>query len=302
MLRSPLDAFADALSCTLLPVSCSLCGTPQPQLSSAPICSLCWQEILAQSGPACARCADPLDPSWASAGEARMRAGDPPALNPPVLCRYCRLAPPPFQRAVAFGPYLGRMRDAIFAFKYEGLRPAAHGLGHRLASAIATLAPDAPAEMLVAPIPLHRSKFRRRGFNQSRLLAARALHRLRRTHPDWRLTLRPHLLQRRRATRSQAGLSLRERRTNVLDAFNVPHPEAVKDRSILLVDDIMTTGATVRSAARALLSAGAESVWVAALARAGRFAPDFDADAELRNLHAVPLAPPGKPQLFPIRS
>ncbi|MGH9518153.1 MAG: ComF family protein, partial [Terriglobales bacterium] len=86
------------------------------------------------------------------------------------------------------------MRAAIFAFKYEGLRPAAHGLGNRLAEAIATLAAEAPSDMLVVPIPLHRSKFRRRGFNQSRLLAVHALGRLRRTHPDWRLTLAPGLL------------------------------------------------------------------------------------------------------------
>jgi ComF family protein len=200
---------------------------------------------------------------------------------------------------VAFGPYTGRMRSAIHAFKYEGLRPAAHGLGLRLASAIATLAPGAPAEMLVVPIPLHRSKFRRRGFNQAHLLAAHALRRLRHTHPDWRLTLSSGLLQRRRATTSQAGLTWHQRRTNVLDAFTVPRPQTVKGRSILLIDDIMTTGATARSAAKALLKAGATSVWVAALARAGRFAPDFNPNIELRNSVAVANLPHGKPTLQP---
>ncbi|HEU5350272.1 MAG TPA: ComF family protein [Terracidiphilus sp.] len=302
MLRSPFSGIVDALASTLLPISCSVCGAPQPHLSSAPICSACWQEVQAQSGTHCARCADDLDASISPP------AAPPaaPSVAQPALCRYCRLAPPPFQRAVAFGPYVGRMRGIIFAFKYQGLRPAATGLGNRLAQAIATLAPNAPAEMLVVPIPLHRSKFRRRGFNQSQLLAAQALRRLRRTHPAWRLTLAPGLLQRRRATLSQAGLSWHQRRTNVLDAFTVARPSivpsVVKDRAILLVDDIVTTGATARSAARALLNAGASSVFVAALARAGRFAPDFVANAELLNLHPYPPdAPPGKPNLLPIR-
>ena len=67
------------------------------------------------------------------------------------------------------------MRDAIHALKYEGLMPAAQRLGGMLAQAIGQLAPDAPSEMLVIPVPLHRSKFSQRGFNQARLLAGHAL-------------------------------------------------------------------------------------------------------------------------------
>ncbi len=76
-----------------------------------------------------------------------------------------------------------------------------------------------------------------------------------------------------RLTESQAGLSMRQRRINVRAAFEVLDTEAVRDRDVLLVDDILTTGATARSAARALKRAGAKTVWVATLARAGRAFP-----------------------------
>jgi len=187
-----------------------------------------------------------------------------------MLCRACRLAPPPFVRAVSFGVYHGRMREAIHALKYDHLHPAAKGLGGMLAEAIAQLAGKAPSEMLVVPVPLHSSKYAQRGFNQSRSLAVEALRFLRRTHPDWQLTLAPSTLMRLRATDTQAGLTPRQRRLNVRGAFSVSDPSLVSAQHILLVDDILTTGATARAAAQTLLKAGAASVWVATLARAQR--------------------------------
>ena len=162
------------------------------------------------------------------------------------------------------------MRDAIHALKYDRLHSAARQLGRLLAEAIAQLAAEAPAEMLVIPVPLHRSKYAQRGFNQSRSLAVAALEFLQASHPLWRLTLAPSTLMRLRATESQAGLAPRERRINVRGAFSVSDPSKVTARNILLVDDILTTGATARAAAQTLLNAGAASVWVATLARAQR--------------------------------
>ncbi len=188
----------------------------------------------------------------------------------PELCRVCRLAPPPFVRAVAYGLYEDAMREAIHALKYGRLHTAARGLGRRLAEAIAHLEGQAPAEMLVVPIPLHKSKHAQRGFNQARILAKEALACLRQSHPQWRLSLAAHTLMRLRATESQAGLTPRMRRLNVRGAFSVSEPAAVSSRHILLIDDILTTGATARAAAQALLRAGAASVWVATLARARR--------------------------------
>jgi ComF family protein len=162
------------------------------------------------------------------------------------------------------------MRDAIHALKYERLHPAARGLGRLLAEAIAQLAGDAPAELLVVPVPLHRSKHTQRGFNQARALAREALGFLARSHPKWRLMLAPSALMRLRATESQAGLTPRMRRMNVRGAFSVSDPAAVEGKDVLVVDDILTTGATARAAAQALKKAGAKSVYVATLARARR--------------------------------
>ncbi len=187
-----------------------------------------------------------------------------------MLCRACRLAPPPFVRAVSYGVYEGRMREAVHALKYDRLHPAAKGLGGMLAQAIAQLADEAPVAMLVIPVPLHRSKYAQRGFNQSRSLAVEALTFLRRSNPQWRLILAPGTLMRLRATATQAGLTPRQRRLNVRGAFSVSDPSQVTAQNILLVDDILTTGATARAAAQTLLQAGAASVWVATLARARR--------------------------------
>ncbi|HET6168792.1 MAG TPA: phosphoribosyltransferase family protein [Terracidiphilus sp.] len=160
------------------------------------------------------------------------------------------------------------MRDAIHALKYGGLRPASQQLGRFLAHAIAQLAHVAPGELLVVPVPLHGSKQTARGFNQALLLAASALSFLRKSHPGWRLELRPDILTRHRDTESQAGLTPRQRRLNLRGAFRLSDSAAVNGKHVLLIDDIFTTGATARAAAKALLNAGAESVWVATLARA----------------------------------
>ncbi len=255
VLRSPLDAIGS----TLLPASCTLCSSPLPRFSSVPICDACWTEISVHQGHVCHRCGDTLD--------------QPPLdrISISHLCRACRLAPPSFARAVSFGTYDGRMRAAIHALKYDRIHPAARRLGAILATAIAQLVSDAPAELLVIPIPLHRTKHKQRGFNQARALAKCAIDALHKSHPAWRLTLAPTTLMRLRPTESQAGLTPRQRRHNVRGAFRVSDPSAVEGKHVLLIDDILTTGATARAAAQSLIKAGAASVYVATLARARRF-------------------------------
>jgi ComF family protein len=252
VLRSPIDS----LSCALLPAYCALCGFPLPRLSSVPICDACWLECPLQSRPVCVCCGDALNVPAA----------------PGAMCRPCRMAPPAFTRAVSFGLYQGRMREAIHVLKYDRLHPAARVLGRMLADAIAQLACEAPQAMLVVPVPLHRSKYAQRGFNQSRSLAFEALRFLHKSHPQWQLTLAPRALTRLRATDSQAGLTPRQRRLNVRGAFSVSDPAQVRNRHILVIDDILTTGATARAAAQVLVRAGAASVLVATLARAQRVA------------------------------
>jgi ComF family protein len=216
-------------------------------------------EIPIGGGAVCARCGDPMN-------------SNSPEM-PDGVCRACRMAPPAFERAVAYGIYEDGMRAAIHAFKYNRMHPAARRLGAMLAQAILKLVDEAPGELLVVPVPLHRSKLRERGFNQARALAGEAIRTLRRSHPEWRLMLAKKTLVRLRSTQTQAGLSPHQRRQNLRGAFHVSDPDAVRGRDILLIDDILTTGATARAASLALKRAGAKSIWVATLARAGRVFP-----------------------------
>lgn len=221
-------------------------------------------------------------------GRACRQCGDFIDMSMPGLCRACQLAPPPFERAVFSSLYRGRMRDAIHALKYSRISPAAGRLGRMLAAAIAQLHGEAPDELLVVPIPLHRRRHAERGFNQTRLRARSALRALKRTHPNWKLTLASRTLIRTRHTESQASLTHRQRRANLRGAFRISASGAVNGKHILLVDDILTTGATVRAAALAFKRAGAESVWVATLSRARR-----DPDTNPATLSSTSTTPTG---------
>ncbi|HWZ51237.1 MAG TPA: ComF family protein [Granulicella sp.] len=183
------------------------------------------------------------------------------------LCTACRLAPPAFDRAVAYGIYENKLRELIHLLKYDGMRSLAEPLGGLLAEAVLQLESEAPRDLLVVAVPLFRSNQRERSYNQSVLLADAAIARLQRMRPEWRLGARHDLLRRVKATESQFPLSARGRRRNLIGAFSVPDAAPVTGREVLLIDDIYTTGATARACSLELRRAGARRVWVATLAR-----------------------------------
>jgi ComF family protein len=185
------------------------------------------------------------------------------------LCQPCRLAPPAFVKAVAYGNYHGELRSLVHLLKYQGMQPIARRLGPLLADSLEPFA-GSPTTMLVIPVPMHPEKQRRRGFNHAELLARAAMAEMRRRHPQWGLHLETGLLKRVRATASQAGLTTHQRRQNLRGAFFAPHPERLAGRDVLLIDDIYTTGATARACSRMLMNGGAASVRVATVARAQR--------------------------------
>ena len=189
-----------------------------------------------------------------------------------MLCGPCRFERPPFARAAAFGGYEGGLRELIQLLKYDHVRPAAEKLGELLASAIldvsASFGDHAP---LAIPVPLHKSKLRQRGFNQSESIARVALQKFR-TADLRSLELRTDLLLRTRPTISQTGLTRPQRLENVRGAFSVGRRDLLDGRDILLLDDVFTTGTTVSECARVLRRAGAERIFVATVARV--FAPE----------------------------
>lgn len=184
------------------------------------------------------------------------------------------------------------MRELIHALKYDRLHAVAPRLGQLLAQSIEQITAADPTELLVVPVPLHRSKHGERGFNQARLIAAAAITFARRQNPGCGLVLAPITLMRLLSTESQAGLTPRQRRLNVRGAFGVSDPAAVMGRQVLLVGDILTTGATARAASRVLMEAGAEAVWVATLARARRIDHSFERAAHFDRSaaeHPIPV-------------
>jgi ComF family protein len=118
--------------------------------------------------------------------------------------------------------------------------------------------------LAVVPVPLHARKLRQRGFNQSELIAQ---HAIKLGGGSGRLVLHSRVLERRRETQSQIGLTRHQRRENLRGAFAVARPEEIAGREILLVDDVFTTGTTVSECARVLRRAGASKVFVATVAR-----------------------------------
>ena len=248
ILRSPVDA----LCCALFPATCRVCANPLLRFTAAPICDFCWNQLPEQSDNLCERCGEAL--------------GGGPVDS---LCRACRLASPPFEKAIAHGRYQSTLRALLHLLKYRGMRPLANPLGDLLARKIAAL-DDLPLDLTFVPVPLFRGKSRQRGFNQAELLTCATARSLHRRRPELGVKIVRGALERQRATEGQAGLTAHQRRRNLRGAFSVPRPELVQGKDILLIDDIYTTGATARACSQALRKAGAASVRVATVARAQR--------------------------------
>lgn len=176
-------------------------------------------------------------------------------------CSACRESAPLFAKAAAYGAYDAELRELIHLLKYERVTPAAYVLGSMMANAIGKLPISGP--VLVVPVPLHSSKKRQRGFNQAELIARQAMRRSILSNGK----LAADILARVRPTESQIGLTRPQRTGNIRGAFQVVHPSKVAGQTILLVDDVLTTGTTASECARVLKKAGAQKVWVATVAR-----------------------------------
>jgi ComF family protein len=220
----------------LYPARCPLCGNTPDVFVHSPFCRSCWSEVQRYTGPSCRICALPFTSEHSN------------------ICGQCLKKAPPFSRVISYGLYEGVIREAINQFKFFGLRRLSEPLGNLL------LGLELPAADGVVPVPLTLRRLRERGFNQS-LLIARIIAK------EIRAPLLMDILTKEKETHPQIGLTARERLLNLRNAFAVNG--SLKGMRLLLVDDVMTTGATVTECSKQLMRSGAEEIIVVTLARAG---------------------------------
>jgi len=215
----------------LFPPQCAVC-----RAGGGILCELCIAMLPLAEMPRCDRCWDDL-----SSGS---------------RCTHCVATPHAFETIRAPFAHEDAARDLVHLLKYEGLT----SLARPMARQMATLAAAAPADVIV-PVPLHRGRHRARGYNQAALLA-------RQIAIEAELPFVPRAASRVRATKPLAkSMDRHERASIVAGAFRAD-PARVEGRAVLLVDDVVTTGATLGACSHALLDAGARSVRAVTFTRA----------------------------------
>jgi ComF family protein len=232
--------FLSGVQHLVYPGCCLLCGRTLPSYQPH-FCDICREGLFDDPTPSCPRCAGTIGPFAVIAGR----------------CWSCRKETFGFERVVRLGPYDGLLREVILRLK----RQRGEGLAELLGECWAEHASaqfDSLAVDAIVPVPLHWLRRWRRGYNQSAALCLGLSTRL-------HIPCQTSWLRRVRNTPQQTRQTIAGRKENVRGAFR---GAGVKGRAILLVDDVMTTGATANEAARALLAGGARRVVVAVLARA----------------------------------
>jgi ComF family protein len=238
--QSTARATLDAVVAVVLSPACAACDQLLEHPTQGPVCAACWQSILPLTPPLCDRCGDPLA-TWRSVA----------AL--PACCPRCRRTPRHVACGRAIGAYDGALRAIVHALKYEGRRSLAKPLGALMRQRGSDVLAGAACAI---PVPLHPSRRRQRGFNQAADLAR---------HVGLPVV---DALRRARATPTQTGLPAAQRNRNVRDAFTVTRAAgALVEATVVLVDDVSTTGATLEACARALKAAGAGEVRALTAAR-----------------------------------
>ena len=228
----------------VFPSFCHICREPLEDAGEKIVCGACLAKLAPRGGPICPRC-----------GRFHMGSGGD------HLCARCLGQAPAFALHRSCGVYGGVLKDVILLFKYRKYAPLSRPLAR---FADSCLSGDQPlwenAELLV-PVPLHPSRRRDRGFNQARLLARDLAARR-------GLDVLAGALVKTLNRPAQAGLRAADRERNVRRAYAVKHADRVRGRTLILIDDVTTTGATIRECARVLKEAGAKEVKAITLAQA----------------------------------
>jgi ComF family protein len=219
----------------LFPETCPICQNPCLNHETAPICVDCWQSIRKYNGPLCKKCGTPL------------------VSDVSIKCGECLKEEPAFEFARSFGLYDNPLRKGINLLKYHGKKRLSRPLSELLIKA------GLPEADIVLPVPLHHRRLRKREFNQSALISKYIAEEI-------KSKFIPDCLVKVRDTLPQVGLRYKARVKNIKGAFKVRNSDLIKNRKIILVDDVVTTGATIRECSRTLKKAGAGKIYVVSLA------------------------------------
>ena len=229
----------------IYPRYCLVCNISLNNTERRALCSDCTTKItFINQDTSCPRCGLDLGPY----------------VQTDTLCQECHAHPPRFTRAIAVAGYDGVIREAIHKFKYAKERVLLDELSGLLIARWQGVTQLLPQIDMIMPAPLYRGKLKERGFNQSQLLAERLSQ-------ATGIPLEIDNLIKTRSTPDQAGLDSVDRKKNLIDAFEVTNPKAVDGKNILLIDDVLTTGATASEISHTLKKAGAKNVYVLVLAR-----------------------------------
>lgn len=233
----------------VFPAECAYCHQFVGDDRVLIFCRDCWITITPITSAICPRCGKPF------ASQTVLQ------YSPEFLCGACRTSPPFFDRAYSAAYYEGVLKEAIYQFKFYR-KPK---LGKPLARLLISRLPgniDIRKYQAILPVPLHKSRQKERGYNQSTILA-------RHLAQHYQLNLILDNLIRVRPTSAQSQIKGRkERQENVQNAFRISFPDTIRDRDLILIDDVLTTGATVNECSRTLKQAGAASILVLTISRA----------------------------------
>jgi ComF family protein len=252
-----LRGVADALASVIFPAPCRVCGQTLDNASLIPICRACLQSLVPYAGPMCARCGRPLVSPIALESESAPQ------------CHVCRRSLYDFDFARSYGAYTPAMARAIVLLKYHKVLPLGGWFSARLEEVVVQN-PEMFAADVIVSVPVHAARLRERGYNHAELIArplARCLG----------VPFRSYLLVRTKPRSDKLKLTLRERWRTVKGSYAIREGTRVDNLRVLLIDDVMTTGATLDACSRALRGAGASNVVGLVVARA---IPQFLSSAE----------------------
>lgn len=256
----------DAFASVFFPAGCRLCERVLVQASTVPICQECLGSFPALGGAGCQKCGQPLA-TWSLGNAAQ---ADPDGA---LLCPECHARDYSFDFVRSYALYKGPLVPTIMLLKFERIEPLGCWFAQRL---IEVVQRDGIAADVVVPVPLHRLRQRERGYNQAELVAKPLARKL-------DLPYRAVLLTRTKPRPDKHILSFEERWESVRGAFATRPGSKVDNLRVLLVDDVMTTGATLDACAKALRGAGAKSVIGLTVARAARHPAVGSGESNLRD-------------------